>query len=314
MAFPPAQGSRLPWEALPDGVRAAVEDGLGSSVVESVMQAGGFSPGVAARLRLEDGRRAFVKAVGSSPNPDSPELHRREAWVAAALPPATPAPQLLFAHDDGDWVALVFEEVEGEEPALPWRNDQLERVLAALTDLTAALTPAPLAAPPIAQHFGEQFHGWRTLARAEGAPGLDPWAQSRLDLLAKLEAEWAEASSGSTLLHADVRADNILLTPERVFFVDWPHACVGAPWIDLLSLLPSVAMQHGPKPWELFDAHPLAREAPRERVDAVLAAIAGYFVQRGTLPPAPGLPTLREFQRAQGTEALVWLRRRLGES
>jgi aminoglycoside phosphotransferase len=314
MAFPPAQGSRLPWEALPDGLRAAVEDGLGASVVESVTQAGGFSPGVAARLRLEDGRRAFVKAVGSSPNPDSPDLHRREACVATALPPETPAPRLLFAHDDGNWIALVFEDVEGREPELPWREHELERVLAAVSDLSAALTPTPIVTPPIAELFDELFQGWRLLADSEGAPGLDSWAAGHLGLLAELESKWAEASAGQTLLHADLRADNILLTATRVVFVDWPHACVGARWIDLLGMLPSVAMQHGPEPWEIFDAHPVTRDAPSDRVDAVLAALAGFFVQRGTLPPPPGLPTLRDFQRAQGAVALAWLRRRLGES
>jgi aminoglycoside phosphotransferase (APT) family kinase protein len=314
MAFPPAQGSRLAWDALPARVRVAVEEGLGARVVESLTQAGGFSPGVAARLRLEDDRRAFVKAVGSSPNPESPSFHRREARIAAALPPETPAPRLLFAHDDGDWVALVFEDVDGQEPELPWRVHELERVLAAVTDLSAVLTPTPIAAPPITEGFDEEFRGWRQLAEASRVRGLDPWAAGRLDLLAELESHWAEASSGETLLHADVRADNILLTPTRVVFVDWPHACVGARWIDLLAMLPSVAMQGGPKPWEIFDTHPCARSASREQVDAVLAALTGFFVQRGTLPPPPGLPTLRDFQRGQGAEALAWLRRRLGES
>jgi aminoglycoside phosphotransferase (APT) family kinase protein len=311
LTFPPAQGARLPWEALPEEVRAAVEGGLGALVVSAQSQAGGFSPGVAARLCLENGRRAFVKTAGAQPNPDTPALHRSEAAVAAALPRGAPAPRLLFAHDDGDWVALVFEDVDGREPALPWRRHELDRVLAAVTDLSAALTPAPFAAPSLAERFGEQFRGWRTLAGAGGAPHLDPWAADRLDLLAELEADWAEASVGETLLHADIRADNILLTPARVFFVDWPHACVGTPWIDLAALLPSVAMQGGPKPWDVFDAHPISRRAPSEHVDAVLAAIAGFFVHRATLPPPPGLPTLREFQRAQGVEALAWLRRRL---
>ena len=310
MAFPPAQGARIPWEAVPAGVRDAVETALGARIVSSVTRPGGFSPGVAARLRLEDGRRAFVKAVGSEPNPGSPDLHRDEARVAAALPPETPAPRLLFAHDDGDWVALVFEDVAGDEPLLPWREDELRRVLEALTNLSAALTPAPLEVPTVAERFGEMLRGWRRLA-AKKTGELDPWAEERLDLLARLEAGWEQASAGETLLHADVRADNVLLTPERVVFVDWPHASLGAPWVDLLAFLPSVAMQGGPKPWELFDDQPVARHADREHVDAVVAALAGFFIQRSTLPPPPGLPTLREFQRAQGTEALAWLRRRL---
>ena len=303
MAFPPAQGARIPWEAVPGGVRKAVEAGVGSSVVASATQPGGFSPGCASRLGLADGRSVFVKAVGSEPNPDSPGFHRIEAHVTASLPPETPAPKLLFAHDDGDWVALVFEDVDGHEPELPWRRDELGRVLAALTELSRALTPAPIEAPPLTERYGELFRGWRTLAAEEPA-GLDSWPAERLDALAELEADWEEASAGETLLHADVRADNVLLTPDRVVFVDWPHVCLGAAWVDLLAFLPSVAMQAGPKPWELFDDHPVGRNAAREHVDAVLAALSGFFVQRSTLPPPPGLPTLREFQRAQGTEAL----------
>jgi len=111
-----------------------------------------------------------------------------------------------------------------------------------------------------------------------------------------------------------VRADNILLTPDRVVFVDWPHACIGAAWIDLVAFLPSVAMQGGPRPWEVFEAHPLGRDAPAEQVLPVVAALAGFFVERSLQPPPPGLPTLREFQHAQGIEALAWLRRSLGGS
>jgi aminoglycoside phosphotransferase (APT) family kinase protein len=310
MAFPPAQGARIPWEAVPESVREAVEAGLGSRVAEATTQPGGFSPGVATRLLLEDGHSAFVKAVGSEPNPDSPGFHRREAQVAAALPPEAPAPRFLFAHDDGDWVALVFENVDGHEPVLPWRRDELERVLDALTDLAAALTPAPIEAPPLTERYGELFRGWRTLAE-ERPPGLDSWPAERLDALAELESLWEEAGEGETLLHADIRADNVLLTEDRVVFVDWPHVSLGAPWVDLLAFLPSVAMQAGPKPWELFDDHPVACDADPDRVNAVLAALTGFFVQRSLLPPPTGLPTLREFQRAQGAESLAWLRRRL---
>src|SRR5205823_3715912 len=95
--------------------------------------------------------------------------------------------------------------------------------------------------------------------------------------LVALEAAAPEATTGTTLLHADLRADNILLTPSRVFFIDWPWASLGASWVDLLFMLPSVAMQGGPKPWQIFDDHPLGRRAP-----ATQASPPGLAV-----PPAP---------------------------
>ena len=76
----------------------------------------------------------------------------------------------------------------------------------------------------------------------------------------------------------------------------------------------SVAMQGGPHPWTVFESHPVSRDVPPERLQPLLAALAGFFLYRATLPPPPGLSTLREFQRAQGVEALAWLKRSLGES
>src|SRR3984893_2675291 len=82
--------------------------------------------------------------------------------------------------------------------------------------------------------------------------------------------------------------------------------------MECLQILPSIAMQGGPKPWEIFDSHPLGRNAPERKVSAVLAAVAGYFIRQSRLRAPPGLPTLRAFQRDQGIPAVEWLMRRTG--
>ncbi|WP_067177320.1 aminoglycoside phosphotransferase family protein [Microtetraspora niveoalba] len=312
---PPAEGVRIPWSAMPEDLRLAIERRLGDRVAEAVTQRGGFSPGVAARLRLGRGGRAFVKAVGPEPNPHSPGFHRAEARVAAALPAGVPAPRLLASFDQDGWVALLFEDVEGRPPAQPWTPDELALVLDTLADMAEALTPAPVRVPAAAEKFDDEFRGWRCLAAGgeDLSAVLDPWAVRHLPRLAELEEPWGRAAEGSCLAHADMRADNLLLTADgRVLVVDWPHACLAAPWFDLLGMLPSVTMQGGPPPAEIFDDHPVARNADPDAVTAVLAALTGYFLQGGLLPPPPGLPTLRAFQLAQGRVALAWLRQRTG--
>jgi len=312
---PPATGVRLEWSSVPVRLRHAVELLLGGPVVEAVTQRGGFSPGVAARVRSTTGRRVFVKAVGPEPNADSPNIHRSEARVAAALPASVPAPRLLGCFEEDGWVVLVFEDIDGSMPVQPWAAAELARVLDTLSELATALTPTPIEAPTVAEACADQFQGWRHLLRAQGEDDLawlDRWAQLHLTDLAALEAGWSAAAEGVTLAHADLRADNLLLTEDRVMVVDWSWTCLAAPWFDLLLMLPSVRMQGGPPPETIFNDHPVARNADPEAVTAVLAALTGYFVRQSRQPAPPGLPTLREFQAAQGRTALAWLKIRTG--
>ncbi|QPP06480.1 phosphotransferase [Streptomyces bathyalis] len=314
---PAAEGVRLPWGAMPASVRLEIEAVLGGPVEQAVTQPGGFSPGVAARVRLADGRRAFVKAVGHAQNPDSPGMHRAEARIAAALPATVPAPRLLGSFDDGSWVALIYEDVEGRMPAQSWRQDELTRVLGALAELAEAVTPSPVTVPTVAEANADDFQGWRKLVRArdegeDDLTGLDPWLIEHLDALAAREADWPRAAEGTTLAHSDLRADNVLLTGggggalRRL-----AGGCLAVRWFDLLLMLPSVAMQSGGDPEQIFTAHPVARDADAEAVTTVLAALTGYFVQQSRLPAPPGLPTLRRVQRAHGEVATSWLRCRL---
>jgi aminoglycoside phosphotransferase len=302
-------GNRIGWTELPRALRTSIEVALGSAVVGAVDQAGGFSPGCAARLRLADGRRVFAKAMTAAQHPDSLAFYRREAGIAGRLPAHVAAPRLLWSDDGDDGVVLVFSDVEGHTPPLPWRAADWQRVHDAVVALARDLTPSPVDLPPAAD---DRYRGWRSLAADTAlAAKLDPWARANLERLAALEAGWPAAVAGDTLVHGDLRADNLLLAGGRVVFVDWPQAMVGAPWLDLLCMLPSVAMQGGPDPAQVWRTSPLARAADPAAVDAALAALAGFFVHDALLAPPPGLPTLREFQRLQGEPALAWLRSRI---
>ncbi|QXE34769.1 hypothetical protein KQY30_11250 [Streptomyces sp. GMY02] len=160
LPLPSHTGSRrITWDALPRSVAAGIERVLGGTVAMATSRQGGFSDGLAVRLRLTDGRGAFAKAVDSTAAPTVGEFHRREIAVAGALPPGVPAPRLLGSFDDGAWVALVFEDIEGALPAQPWREPELERVLDALTGLADTLTPAP------------------AIGGAERAPRLGGWTR-----------------------------------------------------------------------------------------------------------------------------------------
>lgn len=306
---PAAEGIRVHWDQLPLAVRLAIEQRIGGHVMQAITQPGGFSPGLAARLRTADGRTCFVKAMSVQANPDTPDLHRREAAVVAALPPEAPVPRLLWTYDEGDWVALGFEDIEGHTPAQPWRDDELRMVIEGLHRMHEVLTPSPIAAESASDAFATLVKGWEELRESHTAD-LDPWSRTNLDRLVQLEAKAPSVVSGRTLLNFDVRADNILIAGDKVLFVDWPWARVGAPFVEWLGLAPSVYMQGGPKPEELLKMVPLG-EIPDDDINAVVASLTGYFLGHARRPPPPGIPTVRAFQAAQGQIALEWLRERV---
>lgn len=315
----PAEGVRLDWVDVPEHVRHAFEAWAGTRVVAARTLRSGFSPGVAALLALPDNRSVFVKAVGPTPNPDSPSFHRREARIVAALPEDLPVPRLRWTLDDADsgWVVLVFDEVKGFHPTQPWRLDELERVVGGLAQLAAGLTPSPVQdnqVPRASERLANRICGWRRLLESSAAErtGLDDWSARNLSALAELEARAPTAVEGDTLLHFDVRADNVLLATDKVWFFDWPHACLGAAWLDVVAFAPSVTMQGGPPPEDVVRRHPAYQSADQSDVTAALAAIAGYFIRDSLQPSPPGLPTLRAFQASQGTVAREWLARCTG--
>jgi aminoglycoside phosphotransferase len=308
----PAAGVHLPWGRVPSAVRdwaARLGGGTPASVRDLT---GGFSPGATALLTWR-GRTVFVKAVGAALNPESPQMHRREAVVSARLPASGPFPRLLETYDDGDWVALAFEAVDGRPPHHPWAPAELDLVAGALSAMHDALTPSPVPdLEPLAVFARRLFGGWSALAAVGPPAELDPWARARLARLAELESGWPEACAGGTLVHGDVRGDNVLLTADgRVVFVDWPHAAVGNRAFDVVAWAPSVVLEGGPAPEELLTRYGTP-QFDDDALTALLAAVSGFFVSHSFGPAPPGLPTLRPFQAAQGRVALDWLQRRTG--
>jgi hypothetical protein len=301
------------WHELPAQVRVQIEHLLGSPVLTARNCEGGFSPGFASRLTLADERRVFVKAMDSVTWPAQAVMHRAEANVAAALPASIPAPRLLGWFDDGHWVALAFEGIDGTEPAQPWRRIDLDRVLAAIGQLAQAGTPSPIVLPGDHPRIG----GWASLASDSisraGLPARSAWAARNLPRLITLEEEGLAAAQGSSLVHFDMYPHNILLTADRVLFVDWPHARLGAPFLDLLLLLSS-AVASGIDPEPLLARQELTVGIEPRAIDAVLAAHAGFCLADTVRPAPPGLEPIIEAKLVLGRAAIKWLAQRIAHS
>jgi hypothetical protein len=306
--IPSHTGSRrISWRNLPSSVSTGIEDALQGAVITATSQPGGFSDGLAARLELSDGRRAFVKAVDTTAAPGVGSFHRREIAVAGKLPSGVPVPRLLGCYDDGQWVAPVFEDIDGVLPAQPWRETELERVLDALTDLAGRLTPAPrLDLPLPAPRLG----GWERLTHSPPAlaklAALAPRTADDLEVHLSLEAHLDEAIAGETLTHGDLYPFNVLLTGDHVVFVDWPHAWIGPAHADLVMLLGSVALS-GIDPEPFAAHHPLLTGVAPEAVDVLISAQAGFLLATACSADASADPRLILMMTRLGLASLRWL-------
>jgi hypothetical protein len=310
-----ASKNRPRWSDLPARVRGQIECLVGRVVAAQNCE-GGYSPGFASCLTLADGARAFAKAIDVVAWPSQAPIYRDEARVVAGLAAAAGAadavltPRFRGSVDDGRFVILAFDCAAGAEPAAPWRSRELAQVAAAVSRMSAVLTPSPLAVPDDHPRLG----GWAELAADAPAlarlRALSPWAVRHLDQLVALELRGLVAAQGTTLVHFDVLPHNILRTSDRVQFVDWPHARLGAPVIDLLMVLASGAAD-GIDPDPLLQAQPVAGVVDRGDVDAVLAALTGFWLAGALEPMPPGLAPIATAKLHLGVGGLTWLRRRL---
>lgn len=298
---------RLEWHFLPPGLRRAVEARLGSPVVGATSQRGGFTPGMASVLRCADGSRHFVKAASTKAQRAFADAYREEARTISRLPAGVPAPRLRWVHDADDWVVLAFEHVEARAPRRPWRGPELSAALDLLEASAEALTPPPagLGLDDAAVELAGFAAAWEYVA------GILPDLPHREEAAA-LAARFAEVVGGDTLVHTDVRDDNLLVRPDGVVLLcDWNWPCRGAAWLDTVMLL------IGPRGDGLdVDAvlaeRRLTRDVPSEHVDILLALLAGYFSKASDEPVPPTSPYLRAAQRWQAEVVWDWLCERRG--
>jgi hypothetical protein len=310
---PRAVGVRLTYDAVPAAVRGWVEDRLGSPVVGTAEQVGGMSPGCATRVTCADGTRAFVKAVGAELNPDTPGLFRREIDVLGHLGEHELWARLLASYDDGAWVALLIEDVEGRHPDFS-DDAELEAVLAGVDRLAGVLqhrdVPSSVDLVDVARVLGKWADSLATLAGAPSSTPVPDWLRSDPEGWAEVLREQA-ALPMPHVAHWDIRVDNLLRRPGgEVVFLDWGAAARGPSWADpLLARLERVD-----EPW--FDtslaSSPTLAEAGEEVVTAFLAGFAAHLAVRSLVAVDVNLPTLNDFRIRESRRMLGAVARRSG--
>lgn len=295
---------RLEWPLLPPAIRDLVERRIGAQVVTAESAGAGYTPGFASVLVCADGSRHFVKAASKKAQRPFADAYREEIRKLRALPGGLPVTRLLWSHEDDLWVVLELEYVAGTMPSRPWQPEQLDTCLDTLEELAGRLSPPPMRLGTFADEFADCLSGWDHVRRT------DP-ERPHVEQAATLAARFREATAGETLVHTDARDDNLLLHTGGAVLCDWNWPVLGAPWIDTVLLL-IAAHGDGLDADAVLRRRRLTREVPDEDVDALLALMTGFFLERRDQPVPNSSPYLRVHQSWYAEATWSWLSARRG--
>lgn len=196
---------RTDWTDLPEDLRNQIAAKTGP--IDRIEPAPtGNHADIASTLHTAAGR-VFVKAARKLDDQDGPEVTslRREAAVNPAVPEF--APRLRWQIETGEWLVLGFEHVQGRPADFSAGSPDLETLAKTIHAVHQAPCPdAAMAAERRWQRYVD-----------------DP----------------TPLAAGGVLLHTDLNQDNFIITTDgTAYVVDWAFVTRGAPWLELMLLIP----------------------------------------------------------------------------
>jgi hypothetical protein len=281
-------------------------------VTAATTSGAGFTPGLACRLLLDDGRRAFLKGIAQE-HPFAAQ-YAEEVDITPAMPKGV-GPRVLWSaapEVGAGWWLLCLEDIPGGNPVLAPGSPDVKAAVAAVARTGKALTPSPLPhAPQITEVVGKWLTSWPDLVKDTPAD-LDPWTASNLARLAEAEQGWKVEAAGKTFIHWDIRSDNMMRRADgSIVLIDWSYPHQGAVWVDPAILtVQLIAAGHTPAGAELATAH-LPMPSP-DALTSFAVALGGYWEFCSRLPHPPGVPFLRAHQTRAAAAARTWIAHRTG--
>jgi hypothetical protein len=201
---------------------------------------------------------------------------------------------------EGPRPVVILEDLSEAIWTPCWTSGQIDRVLALIAELDATKPPPEI--PDLTALSGD-LKGWQEVAdNPSPFLGLGMVSAQWLckSLPALVSAEKSAMLGGGSLVHLDIRSDNVCFHGERTLLVDWNWAHRGNSGVDLVFWLPTLHAEGGPPPWEFAVDEP-----------ALIAMVAGYFAAKAPKPAHAHTTAIRQLQLDNLRAALPWVIRAL---
>ena len=234
---PRAVGVRAAYPLVPPPVRAWVEATLGSPVVDGRSRSAACRPAARRDSSAPTAPAPSSRPSGRSSTRTPPVLFRREVLRSTCLGEHPLWAGLIASYDDGGWVALLLDDVEGAHPDLV-DDAEMERSCVRSTDLSAraagAATCRPTAlracvdpVPRTSRQWADGLDDLRAMRHEVPPDLLAPWVLPRIDRLRRGSCASSPTRPWTRWCTVDIRNDNLVRDP-RETWCSWTGACLHA--------------------------------------------------------------------------------------
>jgi hypothetical protein len=212
----------------------------------------GLSPAYRYAVQLENGNKIFVKAATDKQT----EIYLRNEYCVLSSMNEKFMPRVIDWLEKPDaYPVLITQDLSdaywpASHQGVTWRNGDIDLLLKEIYQLSGKE-----GIPALPALTNEEYSIWTFIASnprnfLQLNLCTEKWFNNAISHL--IEAEKQLDKSGSSLVHGDIRSDNICFAGSQVMFVDWSNAARGNSRHDLANLLPTLYLEGGPTPFEIM--------------------------------------------------------------
>lgn len=301
------------WADIPPTVLASLQHITKSPVTDSQIIWGGFAPNATFGVTCADGQRYFIKGTPPWQSDRGKELMGLElAFYDNDYLPAGVSPAFHGKTALEGWSLAVFELIERGEESLPWTEAKYRAVFRSMDAVYRYNKDRTEFAPYLRNHIRhvdeideiESVLGSADAIANTARIFINPaagaaWLTEHAEALQRMAGSVKSYTEHSTLLHCDLRHDNIVFNKAGdAKLVDWAWPTTGPLAFDVMYFTQASEADGGMPVEKALDIYKQETGVSFER-EGVQSLMALYAVAYGGWAPLPAsaeMPRLRPMQ------------------